>query len=357
MKCGCILAIPLSIVSLGCASIDAERDLESLETTADELVPVAARAIETKIAPEEDVEILVSAVGDCTLADPVGAEASRGSFHDAFERSGRDMARPFSGTKHILEKDDLTIANLETTLGTQRCRTDVAFAFRGAPEFAGMLREGSVEIVNIANNHTDDCGASGRRQTLEALADAGVGHFGFGTIDRRTIKGVEIVNLGYTGGRTEFKARMMRDVAREKRDDNLVFVSFHWGKEGSRVVIPEQKLLGHAAIDAGADLVIGHHPHVLQGIETYDGRRIVYSLGNFVFGGNSKPDDMDSMIFQARFRKEGRVVRFVDDRTLPVSISSVSDHNDFRPMMLEGDARARVLRDIDAMRIPPLTQR
>jgi poly-gamma-glutamate capsule biosynthesis protein CapA/YwtB (metallophosphatase superfamily) len=338
---------------VACAPLETE-SRESLESDPT-LVEPAAKEVESepREGGQSDREIVISAIGDCTLGDPVGAEASRGSFHDAFNASGRDLARPFSLTKRFFEEDDLTIANLETTLGTQKCRTDVAFAFRGAPEFAGMLSLGGVDIVNIANNHTDDCGSAGRAQTLEALTGAGVGYFGFGHVDRRTIRGVEIINLGYTGGRTEFKPRMMRDVTREKRPDNLVFVSFHWGKEGSPVVIPEQRTLGRAAIDAGADLVLGHHPHVLQGIESYKDRRIVYSLGNFVFGGNSKPSDIHSMIYRARFRVGDGAPKFVGDATIPVKISSTSSHNDFRPIPLEGAEREAAQAAIDAMRISP----
>ncbi len=107
--------------------------------------------------------------------------------------------------------------------------------------------------------------------------------------------------------------------------------------------IAEQQILGRAAIDAGADWVIGHHPHVLQGIEYYKGNPIVYSLGNFVFGGNSNPADKDSMIAQAVFRKEKGKVEREELRFLPVRISTAEGKNDYRPVLLDGQDKERVL--------------
>jgi poly-gamma-glutamate capsule biosynthesis protein CapA/YwtB (metallophosphatase superfamily) len=106
--------------------------------------------------------------------------------------------------------------------------------------------------------------------------------------------------------------------------------------------------LGHAAVDAGADLVLGHHPHVLQGIEEYGGKHIVYSLANFVFGGNSIPEDYDSMIYQEVFALKGGKVTGSSNRILPVSISTVKRGNDFRPVLLEGEERDRVLARVSA---------
>ncbi len=289
--------------------------------------------------------LTITAVGDCTLGDTAGAERAVGSFHRAF--ADGDYARPFSGVQAVLGTDDLTIANLETTLTTEPHRSDTAFAFRGKPEFARMLELGSVDVVSIANNHSADCGPSGLRETKKSLESVGVGYFGMGHVDRRTVRGVEVVNLGYLGGRVEVRPEVMKDVAANKRPENLVIVSFHWGIEGSNATGIIQKQLGRAAVDAGADLVLGHHPHVLQGIETYRGRKIVYSLGNFVFGGHAQPEDFDSMIYRAQFTvKDGSVTPLADE-IIPVHYSGNPVQNDFRPVLLEGPEKARVLSAID----------
>jgi poly-gamma-glutamate synthesis protein (capsule biosynthesis protein) len=296
-------------------------------------------------APAEVVAptIVISAVGDCTLGNDYRVTRAPGTFNHEMEAVGNDYRYPFSGVLDVLGRDDLTIANLETTLTTATTAIEARFVFAGKPEYARILKEGSVEAVNVANNHSYDLGVKGFEQTLGALREHGVAFFGNGHIDRRVIKGIEVVNLGYTGGRTLIRPDMVAKVKASKRPENLVIVSFHWGVEGINQPIDEQKHLGRAAIDAGADLVLGHHPHVLQGIEERNGRQIVYSLGNFVFGGHSNPTDKDSMIYQALFTlKEGRVEP-AGTRILPVRISSVTDRNDYRPVLLEGAERERVL--------------
>ncbi|MFO0618344.1 MAG: CapA family protein [Polyangiaceae bacterium] len=298
-------------------------------------------------SPKPDGELTLSAVGDCTLADPYGSDKAPGSFHRMFDDTGGDLARPFSGVHDILASDDLTIANFEGTLGTHAGRTDVAFAFRGRPAFASMLPAGSVELVNLANNHSGDCGPLGVVDTQKALEDAGVGWFGLGKVDVRTVRGIEVVNLGYTGGREEVKGQVQADVRRYKKPGNLVLVSFHWGIEGSHAINSVQINLGHAAIDAGADLVIGTHPHVLQGIEEYKGKKILYSLGNFVFGGNARPGEWESMIYRTRFALEdGVITRVAEDELIPVQVSGSRTQNDFRPVVLEGELKEKVLANV-----------
>lgn len=299
------------------------------------------------VAAKADGELVLSAVGDCTLGDPFGSDKAKGSFHRMFDDTGRDLARPFSGVHAILADDDLTIANFEGTLGTHAGRTDVAFAFRGRPAFAGMLPAGSVELVNLANNHSADCGPLGVIDTQKALEDAKVGWFGLGKVDVRTVRGIEVVNLGYTGGREEVKPQVVADIKKHKKPGNLVLVSFHWGIEGSHAINSVQINLGHAAIDAGADLVIGTHPHVLQGIEDYKGKKILYSLGNFVFGGNARPGEWESMIYKSRFAlHDGVVARVGDDELIPVQVSGSRTQNDFRPVVLEGELKEKVLADV-----------
>ncbi len=305
-----------------------------------------AAAAEPTPAPHRNGSLLLSAVGDCTLGDPAGTERARGSFHQTF--ADGDYARPFSGVASVLAHDDLTIANLEGTLTTEGCRSDVKFAFRGKTEFAKMLSLGSVDVVSVANNHSGDCGPKGLRETRKSLEAEKVGHFGMGVVDTRTVRGIEVKNLGYLGGRLDIQEQVEREVAAAKKPETLVIVSFHWGIEGEHAVSPIQQKLGRAAIDAGADLVLGHHPHVIQGIESYQGKKIVYSLANFVFGGNTQPDDIDSIIYQARFELRDGTVIPVSDEVIPVATSGNPVQSDFRPVLLDGPERARVLSSLEA---------
>lgn len=341
------------LVVVGACSVESSE--ESGPPAALELgsAPVAAAADQlveppaaTRVSQPAEEILTVSAIGDCTLGDPVGAERAPGSFHRVHLDAGEDLSRPFSGVIEVLDGDDLTIANLEGALTSAGCRSDVAFAFRGRPEFAAMLTNGSVELVNLANNHSFDCGSSGFVGTKQSLEAAGVGYFGAGSVDVRTVKGIEVVNLGYLGGKIEYRTEMQRAVKKHKRPDNLVIVSFHWGIEGSHATTDVQRALGHAAVASGADLVLGSHPHVLQGIEQYEGKSIVYSLGNFVFGGNAQPANLDSIIFQARFAKQDGKVVGVGTEVIPVSFSGHRSQNDFRPILLEGEPAQRILASI-----------
>jgi len=272
-----------------------------------------------------------------------GVERAPGSFARRLAEVDDPPSYPFSDVVKVLSHDDLTIANLEGTLTLARLPHNHVYAVRGKPANATMLRAGSVELVNLDNNHTDDFGPAGYADTKRALEQAGVGYFGRGLIDRRVVRGVEIVNLGYRGGAPDVRARMTREVGRESAHGELVIVSFHWGVEGYYATHPTQYALGRAAIDAGAALVVSHHPHVLQGIEHYRGRNIAYSLGNFVFGANSQPADTDSIIYQQRFTVEAGRITSVRQEIIPVRISTERSHNDFRPVLLTGVEAHRVL--------------
>ena len=294
-------------------------------------------------AQKEPPSLLISALGDCTLG------SVNNTFTRRLEQSGEGYAYNFGGVARVLSQDDLTIANLEGPLTTFPRRKDQRVAFQGKPAFANILVHGSVEAVNVANNHYKDCGNNGARQTHESLDAAGVASFGWERVHSSKLNGIEVHLLGFEGGHTSNLPKINNTIRRLKRPDNLVVVSYHWGMEGSARPTPTQYELGRATIDAGADLILGHHPHVLQGIERYRGKTIVYSLGNFVFGGDSEPDDMDSMIYQARFTlQDGRVV-LTDDSIIPVSISSRTDRNDYRPRILDADERRRVADRIDRL--------
>jgi poly-gamma-glutamate synthesis protein (capsule biosynthesis protein) len=318
-----------------------------------EIASRSARAVEARHAPAAhgkavaatapgEVVLTLSAVGDCSLGDLHYGAGAPGSFAARLEEEDDPLGYPFSGVAKLLSADDLTIANLEGTFTELEAWHNPVFSIRGKPSYAAMLPRGGVDVVNVDNNHSTDYGVEGHEDTKRALEAAGVGYFGRGTVDRRSIRGVEVINLGYLGGPAGTRKQMVADVAREKGKGKVVIVSFHWGVEAFYATHPDQRSLGKAAIDAGADLVLGHHPHVLQGIETYRDRHIVYSLGNFVFGANSQPKDMDSMIYQERFRvRDGAVVE-TKGEIVPVSISSSTDRNDFRPRLLEGDERQRV---------------
>ena len=181
---------------------------------------------------------------------------------------------------------------------------------------------------------------------MTALDNAGITHFGYDDTAVMDIKGIKVGLVGiYELNDHLGREQQLKDnIAKVKKDGaELVIVIFHWGNETETVPDTNQMTLGRLAIDEGADLVCGHHPHVLQGIETYKGKNIVYSLGNFCFGGNSSPSDMDTMIFQQTFTITSEGVQ-ADNVTniIPCSISSTDGYNNYQPTPATGDEATRI---------------
>ncbi|MDK2807741.1 MAG: hypothetical protein PWP24_474, partial [Clostridiales bacterium] len=129
----------------------------------------------------------------------------------------------------------------------------------------------------------------------------------------------------------------------QEEETDLIIVSFHWGIEHTYQPEKKQQRIAHYAIDLGADLILGHHPHVLQGVESYKDKMIVYSLGNFCFGGNTNPSDKDTMIYRQTFVFENGSLSKASSRIIPCSLSSVSTRNNYQPTLLSGKKRARVI--------------
>jgi len=204
-----------------------------------------------------------------------------------------------------------------------------------------------VEAVNIANNHAYDYLQQGFDDTVQTLENAGIGYFGYHYQPIETVKGIRIGLLGYEGweATNKLKQQIKNDIKEMKQRTDLIIVSFHWGIERAHYPTPDQMDLGHYAVDQGADLVVGHHPHVLQGIEEYKGKYIVYSLGNFLFGGNKNPSDKDTMIFQQSFYfdQERNLLPIQQINLIPCAISSVSWRNNYQPVPLKGKEKERVL--------------
>ena len=256
----------------------------------------------------------------------------------------------FQNVKSIFEADDLTIANNEGTFTESYDREDKTFAFKAPASFAGIYSCSSVEAVNTANNHSHDYGEQSFQDTMDALDAEGIVHFGYDETAVMDVKGVKVGLIGiYELNDHLERKQQLEDNINKVKDEGaeLVIVIFHWGNEKETVPDSNQTTLGRLAIDLGADLVCGHHPHVLQGVEEYKGKNIVYSLGNFCFGGNSSPSDMDTMIFQQTFTITNDGVQ--DDNVtniIPCSISSASDYNNYQPTPAEGDEKTRIMEKI-----------
>ena len=346
---GGILLLLLVIIFSARACISSRKAAEAAALQKAQEEAAAKKAEETAKAAEKDpVSLTISVVGDCTLGtdETFDYDTSLNAYYD---NNGKDYF--FQNVKSIFAADDLTIANFEGTLTDSDAREDKTFAFKAPAEYAQILTSGSIEAVNTANNHSHDYGDQSYTDTLTALDNEGITHFGYDDTAVMDIKGVKVGLVGiYELNDHLGREQQLKDnIAKVKTDGaELVIVIFHWGNETETVPDTNQMTLGRLAIDEGADLVCGHHPHVLQGIETYKGKNIVYSLGNFCFGGNSSPSDMDTMIFQQTFTITSNGVQ-ADNVTniIPCSISSADGYNNYQPTPATGDEAARIKAKID----------
>lgn len=296
------------------------------------------------------VSLTLSVVGDCTLGTDETFDYDT-SLNAYYENYGADYF--LQNVRSIFSADDLTIANFEGTLTDSDEREDKTFAFKAPASYASILSGSSVEAVNTANNHSHDYGDQGFDDTLAALDDGGIVHFGYDETAVMDIKGIKVGMVGIYElyDHLDREQQLKDNIAKVQADGaQLIVVIFHWGNETETVPDSNQTTLGRMAIDLGADLVCGHHPHVLQGIETYKGKNIVYSLGNFCFGGNSSPSDMDTMIYQQTFTIDADGVKN-DNVTniIPCSISSAAydGYNNYQPTPAEGDEATRILEKIN----------
>lgn len=270
----------------------------------------------------------ISFTGDCTIASSLYNK----NFDEYYAAKG--PAYFLSDMAPILGNTDLSVVNLETTItiaaGVHPINKGYtpAYHFRGDPAYLDILKLGSVKMVSLANNHTYDYGDTGYVRTIHNLDSTKIPHYEYADVVQDTIRGKTVTFIADMG--FHFNDSLVAMVKTWHAKSDFVIVSIHWGKEHAYKPCTLQKQIGHALIDAGADLVIGNHPHVLQPIEKYHGKYIAYSLGNFCFGGNSNPQDKLAAIITATL---GTPVKLT---VTPIKVSSRLDTNDFHPMTVTG---------------------
>ena len=279
------------------------------------------------------IEYTLSFAGDCTLGTSDKTYGKSGTF---VRIVGDNYNYPFENVLPYFEADDFTLVNLEGPFTEHTVPAEKRFRFRAPSAYAKILTAGSVEAVNLANNHSLDFGQIGYADTKKALEAENVTYVeDCGTAFYTTENGLKI---GIYAAQFDLQVSTMEKGIAALREGGaeLVIASFHWGTEGSYRPTDQQKKHAHAAIDAGADIVYGHHPHVLQPIEEYNGGIIYYSLGNFSFGGNRNPRDKDSVVIrQTVIRDSDGTIRLGSTELIPFCISSVSGKNDYKPTPYE----------------------
>lgn len=261
--------------------------------------------LETPYAVAE--ELVINAVGDVMLAGRWGSELKK-----------RGFKTPFAHVADALKQGDVTIANLEMPLAGGGVEfTEKKFRFRGDPAIASALKSSGINLVTLANNHIMDFGADALTETVQHLEKSKIAWIGAGknlsearTMALYSIKGKKIAFLGYSltqpteffagknrpGTAPGFEKVFVEDIKSARNQADYVVVSVHWGTEGKEDTQGYQRDIAHKVIDAGADVIIGHHPHVLRGVERYRNGIIFYSLGNFAFASKSKIADVTVIV-------------------------------------------------------------
>lgn len=236
----------------------------------------------------------------------------------------------FDGLRSEFQKADLVVANLEGPITDNPSVSETSiegshdnYVFTFPPETADLLKREHITLVNIGNNHILNFKEDGVRETKERLEQAGVQYFG-SPLEGDTryvvqdIRGVKIAFVNYNEFIWKGYEKALSDIATVKEQSDFVVVYTHWGKEYVETT-PAMKTLAHAFVDAGADLIIGSHPHVVQGSEVYRGKQIYYSLGNLVFDQYFRPETQEGLIVRAVFDP---VQKTIETKVLPIRLKT-----------------------------------
>ena len=354
--------LPLVILLLvpGCARIGVVEPPPEVPLPAAVEAPLPAVEPESEPTPEWAAEprpqiVTIVATGDIMLG---------GTGYEYYHRDNYDYA--FANVRNILIDADIFIGNVETALTTSdELLVDKKYRFRNPPgPVSAALARAGMDVANLGNNHSLDYGYSGLAQTRAVLRNAGVHPIGAGATNaearQAAIFSVGDSRLGFLAYSNTFPEEFWADEnrpgtafghERNVREDvaalkalgiDNVIVSFHWGREGTTELRDYQPLLAYAAIDAGADVVIGHHPHILQAVEKYKQGVIFYSLGNFTFGSYS-PTAQDSAIARIEF-VNGQLQRV---ELVPIDVFNLRVL--FQPNVLQGENAQRVIAELQAL--------
>lgn len=301
----------------------------------------------------QGTEILLTFTGDCTLGGEDRLAAKDYSFQGYIGREG--YGYPFEKVQQVFIQDDVTVINLEGVLYDYiNNKVQKTYNFRGPTDYANIIKGASIELSFLGNNHTFDYGRQGYRSTVEALEEAGLDWFAVTDEGIKTwIYEKNGVKIGFTGANityfNRFPDKLEKSISDLKQEGCAFIVGvMHGGQEygprQNKGIIRYAKFL----VDQGAGLVVGHHPHVLHGIEVYQGANIIYSLGNFAFGGNAELRSYQTMLVQAKlcFDEEGRYLS-QQLNLLPAHVSGNLEYNNYQPVLVEGD-EAQVIIDLVA---------
>lgn len=297
--------------------------------------------------------ITITCTGDFTIGGDNFHKKGK-KFYSELEKNDNNINFTMANVRDIFKNDTMTLVNFEGTFTETKYVPDNkkgnSFLFNIKPSYVNVLTDNSIEAVSLENNHVMDHGTEGYEETKDTLRDAGVVYSNSEEIGVFYVNDIQIAMLSYLCIDRYDKPippydnlydKVAADIAATKEKYPIVIVSFHWGREKDYSPTQNQIKMGRLAVDSGADLVIGHHSHRINPIEEYNGVYICYSLGNFCFSGNDKPDDMNSYIFQTRFLvdKNTQEASNLGFRIIPIRITSIKDRNNYTPTPITDDMK------------------
>lgn len=293
-----------------------------------------------------ETQVVLTLGGDCVL----GTREEWKQDPDTFDTlvAGKGFGWCFEKIGEVFRQDDMSLVNLECVLQDSAKGLDrkKQYRFRGCTGYTDILTCAGIEQVNLANNHIVDYGSRGRKSTRTALQNAGIAFSGYGDLYVFEKDGIKI---GFGGCRETAYRQNRSVVAKEiqklrKLGCDAIVYSMHWGEEYSPKHSRMQEIMAQAAVKAGADLVVGTHPHCVQGMEHRDGAVVLYSLGNLVFGGTHKMTTFDALAVQATLRFGEAGYEGVQIKLLPVLTSGDIPQNNFQPVWAQGEDKERILK-------------
>ena len=309
-------------------------------------------------ASAEGTKIILTFTGDCTLGSEEHLREKPYSFNSYIAEHG--VGYPFDKVLPILQQDDVTVINFEGVLSdSARGRVEKTYNFRGPPHFVDILKAGSIELSYLGNNHIGDYGQQGYDSTIEIFEQAGHNWFATTEYGAKTwVFEKNGIKVGFAGCYISYwvkNPQQVRESFDELKAQNCDFIVgvMHGGAEYSPRHDRSQQRLATFMVDNGAGLVVGHHPHVLHGVEVMGDATVVYSLGNFAFGGNKDLRSTQTMLaqFTLSFDAEGR---YLGQRLnlLPAHPSGTLTHNNYQPMLVSGKSADSIIKLV--RRISPL---
>lgn len=298
---------------------------------------------------EAPQQVTLTFTGDCTLGNNTDMRGNESSFEAVVEANG--YLYPFENVRALFQQDDLTIINLEGVLhDSEKGINKKTYNFRGPTAFAQMLPLNSIEVASLGNNHTADYQKPGYTATIDALTAQGVAAIGTTAYDHRTFVykkgnvkiGFVSINISHWWGKG-VGTQMKEAIQKLKEDDGcaVVIACIHAGVEYDVRHDAYQERMADAFLKNGADIVVGNHPHVIQGMRVENGKTTLWSLGNFVFGGNKEVRALRTYIarFTLSFDESGAYLGH-QLNIIPAHISATDEYNNYQPVLVTDEEEA-----------------